>query len=64
MFGGILRSNSRGFYLPEGYLGFLDNLSGYTLGCAVVDPSRLAVSTHGDGSCEFHIVELGYILET
>lgn len=41
-----------------GYLGFLGNGWGYSLGAAIADPSRLVVNIHGDGSAGFHIQEL------
>lgn len=44
--------------VSTGYLGFLGNGWGYSLGAAVADPSRLVVNIHGDGSAGFHIQEL------
>lgn len=44
--------------VSSGYLGFLGNGWGYSLGAAVADPSRLVVNIHGDGSAGFHIQEL------
>ena len=44
--------------VSTGYLGFLGNGWGYSLGAAVADPSRLVVNFHGDGSAGFHIQEL------
>ncbi|CAG7960344.1 unnamed protein product [Penicillium salamii] len=41
-----------------GYLGFLGNGFGYSLGCAIADPDRKVVSIHGDGSAGFHLMEL------
>jgi hypothetical protein len=41
-----------------GYLGFLGNGWGYSLGAAIADPSRWIVNIHGDGSAGFHIQEL------
>lgn len=41
-----------------GYLGFLGNGWGYSLGAAVADPSKLIVNLHGDGSAGFHLQEL------
>lgn len=43
---------------PPGYLGFLGNGWGYSIGAAIADPSRLIVNMHGDGSAGFHIQEL------
>ena len=47
--------------VPPGYLGFLGNGWGYSIGAAVADPSRLVVNIHGDGSAGFHIQELDTI---
>lgn len=44
-----------------GYLGFLGNGWGYSIGAAVADPTRLVVNCHGDGSAGFHIQELDTI---
>lgn len=41
-----------------GYLGFLGNGWGYSIGAAVADPDRLIVNVQGDGSAGFHIQEL------
>ncbi|KIW04586.1 uncharacterized protein PV09_04335 [Verruconis gallopava] len=41
-----------------GYLGFLGNGYGYSLGAALAFPDRLIVNIHGDGSAGFHIAEL------
>ncbi|KAF2101062.1 acetolactate synthase I/II/III large subunit [Rhizodiscina lignyota] len=41
-----------------GYLGFLGNGWGYSLGAAIADPSKLVLSIQGDGSAGFHIAEL------
>lgn len=41
-----------------GYLGFLGNGWGYSLGAAVARPDKLVVNIHGDGSAGFHIQEL------
>ena len=41
-----------------GYLGFLGNGFGYSLGCAVADPDRKVVNIQGDGSAGFHLMEL------
>lgn len=47
--------------VATGYLGFLGNGWGYSIGAAVADPSRLVVNLHGDGSAGFHIQELDTI---
>jgi len=44
--------------VTTGYLGFLGNGWGYSLGAAVADPSRLVVNMQGDGSAGFHLAEL------
>ncbi|KAF2181361.1 thiamine diphosphate-binding protein [Zopfia rhizophila CBS 207.26] len=44
--------------MSTGYLGFLGNGWGYSLGAAVADKSRLVVNIQGDGSAGFHIAEL------
>lgn len=41
-----------------GYLGFLGNGWGYSLGAALAFPDRLVVNVQGDGSAGFHIQEL------
>ncbi|KAJ5865000.1 uncharacterized protein N7529_006916 [Penicillium soppii] len=41
-----------------GYLGFLGNGFGYSLGCAIADPERKVVNIQGDGSSGFHLMEL------
>jgi thiamine pyrophosphate-dependent acetolactate synthase large subunit-like protein len=41
-----------------GYLGFLGNGFGYSLGCAIADPDRKVVNIQGDGSSGFHLMEL------
>lgn len=41
-----------------GYLGFLGNGYGYSLGAALAFPDRVIVNIHGDGSAGFHIAEL------
>ncbi|CEJ56613.1 Putative Benzaldehyde lyase [Penicillium brasilianum] len=41
-----------------GYLGFLGNGFGYTLGCAIAAPDRKIVNIQGDGSAGFHLMEL------
>lgn len=46
---------------PPGYLGFLGNGWGYSIGAAIADPDRLIVNVHGDGSAGFHIQELDTI---
>lgn len=47
--------------VATGYLGFLGNGWGYSIGAAVADPNRLVVNIHGDGSAGFHIQELDTI---
>jgi thiamine pyrophosphate-dependent acetolactate synthase large subunit-like protein len=45
--------------VSTGYLGFLGNGWGYSLGAAVAaGPETLVLSIHGDGSAGFHIQEL------
>ncbi|EXJ79936.1 hypothetical protein A1O3_08221 [Capronia epimyces CBS 606.96] len=44
--------------VATGYLGFLGNGWGYSLGAALADPDRLVVNVQGDGSAGFHIQEL------
>ena len=44
--------------VSTGYLGFLGNGWGYSLGAALAYPDRLVVSIQGDGSAGFHIAEL------
>ncbi|OAL28000.1 hypothetical protein AYO20_09622 [Fonsecaea nubica] len=44
--------------VATGYLGFLGNGWGYSLGAALACPDRLVVNVHGDGSAGFHIQEL------
>lgn len=41
-----------------GYLGFLGNGWGYSLGAAVADRSKLIINCQGDGSAGFHLAEL------
>ncbi|KAL1645910.1 hypothetical protein SLS61_008021 [Didymella pomorum] len=41
-----------------GYLGFLGNGWGYSLGAAVADRSKLVLNIQGDGSAGFHLAEL------
>jgi thiamine pyrophosphate-dependent acetolactate synthase large subunit-like protein len=41
-----------------GYLGFLGNGYGYSLGAALAFKDRIIVNLHGDGSAGFHIAEL------
>lgn len=41
-----------------GYLGFLGTGFGYSLGCAIADPSRRVINIQGDGSAGFHLMEL------
>ncbi|GKT74679.1 benzaldehyde lyase [Colletotrichum tofieldiae] len=44
--------------VTTGYLGFLGNGFGYSLGAAVAAPDKLVINLHGDGSVGFHIGEL------
>jgi thiamine pyrophosphate-dependent acetolactate synthase large subunit-like protein len=44
--------------VSTGYLGFLGNGYGYSLGAALACPDKLIVNIHGDGSAGFHIAEL------
>ncbi|KAH7071016.1 acetolactate synthase I/II/III large subunit [Paraphoma chrysanthemicola] len=44
--------------ITTGYLGFLGNGWGYSLGAAIADPTRLVVNMQGDGSAGFHLAEL------
>lgn len=44
--------------VTTGYLGFLGNGWGYSLGAAVADRSKYVVNLHGDGSAGFHLAEL------
>lgn len=44
--------------VTTGYLGFLGNGWGYSLGAAVADRSKLVVNIQGDGSAGFHLAEL------
>ncbi|KAH7021483.1 acetolactate synthase I/II/III large subunit [Microdochium trichocladiopsis] len=46
------------FLAATGYLGFLGNGWGYSLGAAVAHPDKLIVNVQGDGSAGFHIAEL------
>lgn len=41
-----------------GYLGFLGNGWGYSLGAAIAAPSRQIINIQGDGSAGFHLAEL------
>ncbi|KAJ5683513.1 hypothetical protein N7462_006678 [Penicillium macrosclerotiorum] len=41
-----------------GYLGFLGNGFGYSLGCAIAAPDRKVINMQGDGSAGFHLLEL------
>ncbi|KAI1626174.1 acetolactate synthase I/II/III large subunit [Exophiala viscosa] len=47
-----------GGMVATGYLGFLGNGWGYSIGAALAVPDRLIVNIHGDGSAGFHIQEL------
>lgn len=44
--------------VTTGYLGFLGNGWGYSLGAAVANPSKIVINIQGDGSAGFHIAEL------
>ncbi|KAF9880259.1 benzaldehyde lyase [Colletotrichum karsti] len=44
--------------VSTGYLGFLGNGFGYSLGAALADPDRLVINLQGDGSAGFHLSEL------
>jgi thiamine pyrophosphate-dependent acetolactate synthase large subunit-like protein len=41
-----------------GYLGFLGNGWGYSIGAAVAEPTKQIINIQGDGSACFHIAEL------
>ena len=41
-----------------GYLGFLGNGWGYSLGAAIAEPGRQVINIQGDGSAGFHFAEL------
>lgn len=41
-----------------GYLGFLGNGWGYSLGASIAEPSRLVINIQGDGSAGLHLAEL------
>lgn len=41
-----------------GYLGFLGNGWGYSLGASIAEPDRLVVNVQGDGSGGLHLAEL------
>ncbi|OQV06493.1 Thiamine pyrophosphate enzyme, central domain-containing protein [Cladophialophora immunda] len=47
-----------GGMVATGYLGFLGNGWGYSIGAALAATDRLVVNVHGDGSAGFHIQEL------
>lgn len=47
-----------GGMVATGYLGFLGNGWGYSIGAALAAPDRLIVNIQGDGSAGFHIQEL------
>lgn len=51
-------SRAAGGMVATGYLGFLGNGWGYSIGAALAAPDRLIVNIHGDGSAGFHIQEL------
>jgi thiamine pyrophosphate-dependent acetolactate synthase large subunit-like protein len=44
--------------VSTGYLGFLGNGWGYSLGAAIAAPDKQVLNMHGDGSAGFHIAEL------
>ncbi|KAI8938510.1 hypothetical protein NX059_004398 [Plenodomus lindquistii] len=44
--------------VPTGYLGFLGNGWGYSLGAAIAAPDTWVVNIQGDGSAGFHLAEL------
>jgi thiamine pyrophosphate-dependent acetolactate synthase large subunit-like protein len=46
------------YFASTGYLGFLGNGWGYSLGASVAAPDRRIISIHGDGSAGFHLAEL------
>ena len=41
-----------------GYLGFLGNGWGYSLGASIAEPERLVINIQGDGSAGLHLAEL------
>jgi thiamine pyrophosphate-dependent acetolactate synthase large subunit-like protein len=45
-------------FFAAGYLGMLSSGFGYSLGCAIADPSRQVINIQGDGSVGFHLQEL------
>ncbi|KIW20848.1 hypothetical protein PV08_01426 [Exophiala spinifera] len=47
-----------GALAATGYLGFLGNGWGYSIGAALAVPDRLIVNIQGDGSAGFHLQEL------
>jgi thiamine pyrophosphate-dependent acetolactate synthase large subunit-like protein len=53
-----LRSKPSVVLTSTGYLGFLGNGFGYSLGCAIADPDRRVINIQGDGSAGFHLMEL------
>ncbi|KAF7528041.1 hypothetical protein G7054_g10293 [Neopestalotiopsis clavispora] len=57
---GLVQEPARAFatIFTGGYLGFLGNGWGYSLGAAIADPSRQIVNIQGDGSAGFHLAEL------
>lgn len=52
------RSNPSLVVTATGYLGFLGNGFGYSLGLAIAAPERKVVNMQGDGSAGFHLMEL------
>ncbi|KAI0151060.1 thiamine pyrophosphate enzyme, N-terminal TPP binding domain-containing protein [Pestalotiopsis sp. NC0098] len=57
---GIVQESARAYatLFTGGYLGFLGNGWGYSLGAAIAEPSRQVVNIQGDGSAGFHLAEL------
>lgn len=45
-------------FFALGYLGFLGNGWGYSIGAAIAAPDRQIINIQGDGSAGFHIAEL------
>jgi thiamine pyrophosphate-dependent acetolactate synthase large subunit-like protein len=43
------------YLVSTGYLGFLGNGWGYSLGAAIAEPSKQIVNMQGDGSALFHV---------
>jgi thiamine pyrophosphate-dependent acetolactate synthase large subunit-like protein len=51
-------SRAAGCMVSTGYLGFLGNGWGYSIGAVLAAPNRLVVNVQGDGSARFHLQEL------